>query len=119
MRITRRAALGGLMATAAFRPAFAAPAKVTYLLPAPSFLPAFMPFHIAMKRGYYTKNNLEVTFQTGRGGADVAKQVGVGNADLGGGLGETSMIVRPNDLPVCAVAQLGSHPLFQLTTRKD
>ncbi|MBX3551768.1 MAG: ABC transporter substrate-binding protein [Pseudolabrys sp.] len=119
MRISRRAALGGLMATAAFRPAFAAPEKVTYLFPAPSFLPAFMPFHIAMKRGYYTKNNLEVTFQTGRGGADVAKQVGVGNADLGGGLGETSMIVRPNDLPVRAVAQLGSHPLFQLVTRKE
>ncbi len=119
MNITRRTALGGLLAATAFRPAFAAPEKVTYLFPAPSFLPAFMPFHIALKRGYYEKNNVEVTFQTGRGGADVAKQVGVGNADLGGGLGETSMIVRPNDLPVRAVAQLGSHPLFQLVTRKE
>lgn len=119
MRITRRAAVGGLMATAAFRPAFAATEKVTYLFPAPAFLPAFMPFHVANKRGYYTKNNVEVAFQTGRGGADVAKQVGAGNADLGGGLGETSMIVRPNGLPVRAVAQLGSHPLFQLVTRKE
>lgn len=119
MKITRRAALGGLVAVAAVRPAFAAPEKITYLFPAPSFLPAFMPFHVALKRGYYAKNNVEVTFQTGRGGADVAKQVGVGNADLGGGLGETSMIVRPNDLPVRAVAQLGSHPLFQLVTRKE
>lgn len=119
MKITRRAALGGLVAVAAVRPAFAAPEKVTYLFPAPSFLPAFMPFHVALKRGYYAKNNVEVTFQTGRGGADVAKQVGVGNADLGGGLGETTMIVRPNDLPVRAVAQLGSHPLFQLVVRKE
>jgi NitT/TauT family transport system substrate-binding protein len=119
MQMTRRAAVGGLIAAAAVRPAFAAPEKVTYLFPAPSFLPAFMPFHIAMKRGYYTANNVDVTFQTGRGGADVAKQVGVGNADLGGGLGETSMIVRPNDLPVRAVAQLGSHPLFKLATRKE
>lgn len=119
MKITRRTAVGGLLATAVIRPAFAAPEKVTYLFPAPSFLPAFMPFHIAGKRGYYTANNIEVAFQTGRGGADVAKQVGVGNADLGGGLGETAIIVRPNDLPVRAVAQLGQQPLFQLVTRKD
>ena len=119
MLITRRTAVGGLLAASVIRPAFAAPEKITYLFPAPPFLPAFMPFHIAMKRGYYTANNVEVTFQTGRGGADVAKQVGVGNADLGGGLGDTSMIVRPNDLPVRAVAQLGSHPLFKLATRKE
>lgn len=119
MKITRRAALGGLVATAAFRPAFAAPEKISYLFPAPSFLPAFLPFQLALKRGYYAKNNVEVTFQTGKGGADVAQQVGAGNADIGGGLGETSMIVRPNGLPVRAVAQLGSHPLFTLVTRKE
>lgn len=119
MKITRRAAVGGLLATAGIRPSFAATEKVTYLFPAPAFLPAFIPFQLAMKRRYYAKNNLDVTFQTGRGGADVAKQVAVGNADLGGGVGETSMIVRPNDLPVRAVAQLGSRSLFQLTTRKD
>ena len=119
MQITRRTALGGLLAAAAIRPAFAATEKVTYLFPAPAFLPAFMPFHIALKRGYYAKNNVDVDFKTGRGGADVAKQVGVGNADIGGGLGETTMIVRPNGLPVRAVAQLGSHSLFQLVTRKD
>ena len=118
MLISRRTAIGGLMATVALRPALAAE-SMTYLFPAPPFLPAFMPFHIALKRGYYASNNVAVTFQTGRGGADVAKQVGAGNADLGGGLGETSMIVRPNDLPVRAVAQLGSHPLFQLVTRKE
>ncbi|HVZ50869.1 MAG TPA: ABC transporter substrate-binding protein [Pseudolabrys sp.] len=119
MNITRRTALGGLIAAAAVRPSFAATEQVTYLFPAPSFLPAFLPFHLALKRGYYAKNNVAVKFETGRGGADVAKQVGVGNADIGGGLGETSMIVRPNGLPVRAVAQLGSHPLFQLTTRKE
>jgi NitT/TauT family transport system substrate-binding protein len=119
MRITRRAAIGTLLASAAVRPSFAAPEQVTYLFPAPSFLPAFMPFHIAVKRGYFTANNVAVTFQTGHGGADVAQQVGAGNANLGGGLGETSMIVRPNGLPVRAVAQLGSHPLFKLVTRKE
>lgn len=124
MKLTRRAALGGLIlggaatATGARR-AFAAAEDVTYLFPAPSFLPAFMPFHIATKRGYYAANNVNVTFETGHGGADVAQQVGAGNAGLGGGLGETSMIVRPNGLPVRAVAQLGSHPLFKLVIRKE
>ncbi len=119
MKITRRAVVGGLAAAAAIRKSAAAAEQVTYLFPAPSFLPAFMPFHIALKRGYYAANNVAVTFETGHGGADVAQQVGAGNANLGGGLGETSMIVRPNGLPVRAVAQLGSHPLFQLVTRKD
>jgi NitT/TauT family transport system substrate-binding protein len=119
MKLTRRAALGGLVVTVAARRSFAAAEEITYLFPAPSFLPAFMPFHIAAKRGYFAANNVAVTFQTGHGGADVAQQVGVGNAALGGGLGETSMIVRPNGLPVRAVAQLGSHPLFKLVTRKE
>jgi NitT/TauT family transport system substrate-binding protein len=119
MQITRRTALAGLAMSAVIRPSFAAAEQVTYLFPAPSFLPAFMPFHIAVKRGYFTANNVDVTFQTGHGGADVAQQVGAGNANLGGGLGETSMIVRANGLPVRAVAQLGSHPLFKLVTRKE
>ena len=118
MRVTRRTALGGLLATAAIRPAFAAREKVTYLYPAPPFLPAFIPHQLAMKRGYFVANNLDVTIHTGHGGADVAKQVGVGNSDLGGGVGETSMIVRPNGLPVRGVALLGAHSLFQIATRK-
>lgn len=97
----------------------AAPAEITYLFPAPPLLPAFMPFHIAAKRGYYAANNVAVKFETGHGGADVAQQVGAGNATLGGGLGDTAMFVRPNGLPVRGVALIGSHPLFQLVTRKE
>jgi NitT/TauT family transport system substrate-binding protein len=119
MKITRRVAVGGLLAAAVIRPVLAAAEEISYLFPAPAFLPAFVPFHLAAKRGYFATNNVNVTFRTGRGGADVATQVGAGNADLGGGLGETPIIVRPNGLAVRAVAQLGSHPLFQLVTRKD
>lgn len=119
MQITRRTAIGGLLATATMRPAFAAPEKINYLFPAPAFLPAFLPFQLARKRDYFAANNIEVNFQTGKGGADVATQVAVGNVDLGGGVGETSMIVRPNKLPVRGVAQLGQRSLFQLATRKD
>jgi NitT/TauT family transport system substrate-binding protein len=91
---------------------------MTYLFPAPTTLPAFIPHNLAQARGYFTANGLTVTFQTGRGGADVAKQVGVGNADLGGGVGETPIIVRANGLPVRGVALLGGRPIFQLAMRK-
>ena len=63
--------------------------KITYLLPAPAFLPAFGPWMLAKARGYYADEGLDVTFQTAKGGVDVAKQVGAGNAPIGGGIGDT------------------------------
>lgn len=117
MLISRRAVLGAVMSMPALHLARAAE-PVTYLFPAPPFLPAFVPHQIAMKRGYFAAEGLSVTFQTGRGGADVAKQVAVGNADLGGGVGETSMIVRANGLPVRGIALLGGRPIFQIAARK-
>lgn len=108
-------ALGGLAAPAAAQ----APVKMTYLFPAPDFLPAFSPFQIARAKGYYKAEGIEPTFQVGKGGADVAKQVGVGNADLGGGIGDTAIIVRANGVEVRGVALLGGRTLTQITARKD
>lgn len=93
--------------------------KMTYLFPAPDFLPAFAPFQLAKAKGYYDAAGLDVTFQVGKGGADVAKQVAVGNADLGGGIGDTPLIVRANGLSVKGVAVLGSKALTQISSRKD
>ena len=93
--------------------------KVTYLFPAPDFLPAFSPFQIAKAKGYYKAEGLDVDFQVGKGGADVAKQVAVGNADLGGGIGDTALIVRANGLTVRGVALLGGQSLTALYVRKD
>ena len=93
--------------------------KLTYLFPAPDFLPAFSPFQIAKAKGYYTAEGLDVTFQVGKGGADVAKQVAVGNADMGGGIGDTAIIVRANGLPLRGVALLGGRTLTQIVARKD
>ena len=118
VRLTRRTALGAMIAATAIRPAWSAPEKARYLFPAPSSLPAFIPFHVAQKRGYFAAQNIELEVQTARGAVEVAKQVAVGNADIGGGLGETSMIVRPNGLAVRGVALLGQQPLFQIVTRK-
>jgi NitT/TauT family transport system substrate-binding protein len=92
---------------------------ITYLLPAPLSLPAFGPFVVAQQRGYFKAEGLEVTFQVAKGGVDVAKQVGAGNAVIGGGIGDTSIIVRPNGVPVKAVAVLGGGALMQLVLDKD
>lgn len=93
--------------------------EITYLFPAPDFLPAFAPFHLALGKGYYEEEGVDVTFRVGQGGADVATQVAVGNADMGGGMGDTSMIVRPNGLEIRGVALLGGSGLTHLAWRND
>ena len=112
--------LAGLLAAPAVRAQGGkGPEKLTYLFPAPDTLPAFAPFQIARHKGYYREAGLEPVFQTGRGGADVAKQVAVGNAELGGGIGDTPLVVRPNGLAVRGVALLGNRPLSQIIVRQD
>ena len=93
--------------------------RVTYLLPAPIFLPAFGPWIVARQHGYYAAEGLEINFETARGGADVAKQIGVGNAVIGGAMGDTPIIVRGNGVPVRSVAVLGGKGLMQLTAHAD
>lgn len=93
--------------------------EVTYLLPAPGTLPAFGPWMLAQAKGYYAAEGLDVKFVTGRGGVDVAKQVGAGNAVIGGALGDTSIIARGQGVPVKTVAVLGSGSMMQLVTHKD
>lgn len=93
--------------------------KVTYLLPAPAFLPAFGPWMLAKQRGYFEKEGLDVDFEAAKGGADAAKQVGAGNAVIGGAIGDTPIIVRANGVPVKAVALLGGGGLMQLVLHED
>jgi NitT/TauT family transport system substrate-binding protein len=117
-----RNVLLGICAAAAMTAGLATTASaedVTYLLPAPLSLPAFGPFVLAKQRGYFKAEGLDITFQVGKGGVDVAKQVGAGNAVVGGGIGDTSIIVRPNGIPVKAVAVLGGGALMQLVLDKD
>jgi NitT/TauT family transport system substrate-binding protein len=88
-------ACGGVLAG----PATAAE-KITYLLPAPPSLPAFAPWVLAKHLGYYSEAGYDVEFVVARGGVDVAKQIGVGNAPIGGEIGDTPIIVRGNGVPV-------------------
>jgi NitT/TauT family transport system substrate-binding protein len=93
--------------------------KVTYLFPAPPILPAFGPIQLAKGKGYFKEAGLDVDFAVGRGGVDVAKQVGAGNAPLGGILADGPIFVRANDVPVKTVAVFGGKGFMQLVVRED
>jgi NitT/TauT family transport system substrate-binding protein len=99
-------------------PAMAAE-KITYLLPAPPSLPAFAPWVLAKYLGYYSEAGYDVDFVVARGGVDVAKQIGVGNAPIGGAIGDTPIIVRGNGVPVKAVGLMGGGALTVVVGRKD
>lgn len=113
------AVAGGLTVAALCSGPAGAAEAVTYLLPAPASLPTFGPWMVAQARGYYADEGLDVTFQTAKGGVDVAKQVGAGNAPVGGAIGDTPIMVRANGVPVKAVAVLGGHSLTQLVLDRD
>src|SRR5215471_16572728 len=106
VRISRRLLMagGGAFGLGLLRtPALAqTPEKVTYLFPAPPILPAFGPIQLAQGKGYFSSAGLDVSFAVGRGGVDVAKQVGAGNAPLGG-----------------IVAVFGGKGFMQLVVRED
>ena len=111
----KRLALAALGLACALQ-AQAEPTKVTYLLPAPPSLPAFAPWIIAKEKGYYQAQDLDLTFIAAKGGVDVAKQIGAGNALVGGAIGDTPIIVRPNGIPVRTVAVLGGGGVTMIAT---
>src|ERR1700684_1892757 len=92
---------------------------LTYLFPAPPLLPAFGPIRLAQGKGYFREAGLTVNFATGRGGVDVAKQVGAGNVPLGGIVADAPIMVRQNGVPVKIVALFGGKGFMQLVVRAD
>src|SRR5712671_4568998 len=99
-------------------PALAAE-TITYLFPAPPSLPAFGPIRLAKGKGYFAEADIDVNFAVGRGGVDVAKQVGAGNAPLGGIVADGPIMVRQNGVPIKIVAVFGGRGFMQLVVRED
>src|SRR5262249_15639125 len=93
--------------------------SITYLFPAPPILPAFGPIQLAKGKGYFTEAGLDVSYAVGRGGVDVAKQVGAGNAPLGGIVAGGPILVRGNGVPVKIVAVFGGKGFMQTVVRED
>jgi NitT/TauT family transport system substrate-binding protein len=92
---------------------------VTYLFPAPPSLPAFGPIRLGKGKGYFSEAGIDVNFAIGRGGVDVAKQVGAGNAPLGGIVADAPIMVRQNGVPIKIVAVFGGRGFMQLVVRED
>jgi NitT/TauT family transport system substrate-binding protein len=93
--------------------------SITYLFPAPPTLPAFGPIQLAKGKGYFSAEGLEVNFAVARGGVDVAKQVGAGNAPVGGIVADAPIMVRGNGVPIKIVAVFGGKGFMQLVVRED
>jgi NitT/TauT family transport system substrate-binding protein len=93
--------------------------SITYLVPAPPMLPAFGPIQLAKGKGYFSAEGLEVNFVVARGGVDVAKQVGAGNAPVGGIVADAPIMVRGNGVPIKIVAVFGGKGFMQLVVRED
>jgi NitT/TauT family transport system substrate-binding protein len=100
-------------------PVATAAEAVTYLFPAPPSLPAFGPIRLAKGKGYFAEVGIDVSFAVGRGGVDVAKQVGAGNAPLGGIVADGPIMVRQNGVPIKIVAVFGGRGFMQLVVRED
>jgi NitT/TauT family transport system substrate-binding protein len=109
-------AMGGTLIST---PGARADEDVTYLFPAPPILPAFGPIRLAQGKGYFKEAGLNVTFAVGRGGVDVAKQVGAGNAPIGGIVADGPIMVRGNGVPVKIVCVFGGRGFMQLVVRED
>src|SRR6476620_5356970 len=92
---------------------------ITYLFPAPPILPAFAPIQLAKGKGYFSEAGLDVNFAVARGGVDVAKQVGAGNAPIGGIVADAPIMVRGNGVPIKMVAVFGGKGFMQLVVRED
>ena len=108
-----------LAAQLALTPGASAAESVTYLFPAPPSLPAFGPIRLAKGKGYFADAGIDVSFAVGRGGVDVAKQVGAGNAPLGGIVADGPIMVRQNGVPIKIVAVFGGRGFMQLVVRED
>ena len=109
-------AMGGTLIST---PGARADEDVTYLFPAPPILPAFGPIRLAQGKGYFKEAGLNVSFAVGRGGVDVAKQVGAGNAPIGGIVADGPIMVRGNGVPVKIVCVFGGKGFMQLVVRED
>jgi NitT/TauT family transport system substrate-binding protein len=121
-RFIPAAALAAAIASAApllMLPTAWAAETVTYLFPAPPSLPAFGPIRLAKGKGYFAEAGIDVSFAVGRGGVDVAKQVGAGNAPLGGIVADGPIMVRQNGVPIKIVAVFGGRGFMQLVVRED
>ena len=119
------------MAAGSYAEAFLSPAHATFPVPpnvdldtAAAVALQGLTAHYLVTSSYPLAAGDKCLIHAGAGGVgglltQMAKQVGAGNAVIGGGIGDTPVIVRPNGIPVKAVAVLGGGSLVQLIAHAD
>ena len=103
-RIAAVAVVLGLLAGGPASIPASAQEKITFLTPAPTNLPSFAAVQLAKAKGYFAAEGITLELVAGRGGADVGKQIGAGNAEAGLMLGDAAILLRPTGVPVKLVA---------------
>jgi NitT/TauT family transport system substrate-binding protein len=114
----RRTLLGATLATPFVARAALAAEKVRFILPTVPDLPTAGIWRMADHLGYYRQEGIEVEFMVGKGGVDGATQIGAGNGEFSGGIGDTSMIVRANGVPAKGILLAGDGALTALAVKK-
>lgn len=97
----------------------AAQEKITFLTPAPTHFPGFAAAQLAKAKGYFAAEGIAVEFVAGKGGADVGKQIGAGNAEAGFILGDAPILLRPTGVPLKLVAVFGAGGFSFIVVRED
>ncbi len=97
----------------------AAQEKVTYLFPAPPILPPLRRCSLPRARAI-SRTKASTSISRWRAAvSEVAKQVGAGNAQIGGIVGDGPIMVRGNGVPVKIVAMFGGKGFMQTVVRED
>ncbi len=77
-------------------------------------------YFVALEKGYYARQNLDVEIVRGQGSADAVKQVAAGTAQLGFADAAAVILARGNDrIPVKLVAMVYARPPHAIYVLKD
>jgi NitT/TauT family transport system substrate-binding protein len=77
-------------------------------------------YYVALEKGYYAKQNLDVQIVRGQGSADAVKQVAAGTAQIGFADSGAVILGRGNDqIPVKLVAMVYAKPPHAIYVLKD
>jgi NitT/TauT family transport system substrate-binding protein len=76
-------------------------------------------FYVALDKGFFAKNELNVDIQRGYGSTDAVKRVGAGTVEIG--FGDTAAVIaaRSDGLKVKAVAMIYANAPYVLLLRRD
>ena len=95
------------------------PDKVSVTLPMVA-LPYWNAVYVAIEKGYYAAQNLDVTVEySSEGSLGVIKQVATGHSQFGIATGDAVIKARTQGLPIVAVYQSGHENSYSLITQTD